>query len=78
MFRLESFYFVKRYRRYRSMFSFYFVKHLSNILLYVTALSHAYLSDRIYIKKIERRKAGYFLTADNALSRRAEVNYNFR
>ena len=28
-------------------------------------------------KKVER-KAGYFLAADNALSPRAEVNYNFR
>lgn len=53
-------------------------ERLSNTRIRHSALSHAYLSDRIFIKKIERRKAGYFLTADNALSRRAEVNYNFR
>lgn len=38
-----------------SMFS-----NISRIFVYVTALSHAYLSDRIFIKKIERAKPATF------------------
>lgn len=52
MFRLESFYSHSSNNRRYSMFS--------RIFVYVTALSHAYLSDRIFMKKIERAKPATF------------------
>lgn len=52
MFRLESFYSHSSNNRRYSMFS--------RIFVYVTALSHPYLSDRIFMKKIERAKPATF------------------